>query len=85
MLSIYLEKQTPRLTSQDPNARPLAPETVETCYVAALCALYDDQAIAGLNAHPHPRGKGLKGLVERLKSTGRLKRGGCLRTVPLTA
>ena len=55
------------LTSQDPNARPLAPDTVDTCYVAALCALYDDQAIAGLNAHPHPRGKGLKALVERLK------------------
>jgi hypothetical protein len=35
--------------------------------VSALCALYDDQAIAGLNAHPHPRGKGLKALIERLK------------------
>ena len=58
---------TLRLTSQDPNARPLAPETVETYYVAALCALYDDQAIAGLNTHPHPRSEGLKALVERLK------------------
>jgi hypothetical protein len=35
--------------------------------VSTLCALYDDQAVAGLNAHPHPRGKGLKALVERLK------------------
>jgi hypothetical protein len=35
--------------------------------VSALCALYDDQAVAGLNTHPHPRGKGLKALVERLK------------------
>ena len=35
--------------------------------MSALCALYDDQAIAGLNAHPHPRGKGLKALIERLK------------------
>jgi hypothetical protein len=35
--------------------------------VSALCALYDDQAVAGRNTHPHPRGKGLKALVERLK------------------
>jgi hypothetical protein len=35
--------------------------------VSALCALYDDQAVAGLNTHPHPRGKGLKALVEQLK------------------
>jgi hypothetical protein len=35
--------------------------------VSALCALYDDQAVAGLNTHSHPRGKGLKALVERLK------------------
>ena len=54
-------------TPQDSNARPLAPDTVETCYVSALCALYDDQALADLNTHPHPRGKGLKALVERLK------------------
>jgi hypothetical protein len=54
-------------TPQDLNARPLAPDSVETSYVSALCALYDDQAVAGLNAHPHPRGKGLKTLVERLR------------------
>jgi hypothetical protein len=36
--------------------------------VSALCALYDDQAVAGLNAHPHPRGKGLKALVKGLKT-----------------
>ena len=47
--------------------RPLGPETVETCYVSALCALHDDQAVAGLNTHLHPRGKNLKALVERLK------------------
>jgi hypothetical protein len=35
--------------------------------VSALCALYDDQAVAGLNHHPHPRGKGLKALLERLR------------------
>ena len=35
--------------------------------MSALCALYDDQAVASLNANPHPRGKGLKALVERLK------------------
>jgi hypothetical protein len=35
--------------------------------VSALYALYDDQAVAGLNPHPHPRGKGLKALLERLK------------------
>jgi len=45
----------------------LAPDSVETSYVSALYALYDDQAVAGLNAHPHPRGKELKALVERLK------------------
>jgi len=46
---------------------PLAPDSVETNYVSALCALYDDQAVAGLNSHLHPRGKGLKALIERLK------------------
>jgi len=35
--------------------------------VSVLCAFYDDQAIAGLNHHPHPRGKSLKSLLERLK------------------
>jgi hypothetical protein len=35
--------------------------------VSAQCALYDDQAVAGLNANPHPRGKELKVLVKRLK------------------
>jgi hypothetical protein len=35
--------------------------------VLALCALYDDQAAAGLNPHPNPRGKGLKALLERLR------------------
>jgi hypothetical protein len=35
--------------------------------VSALCALYDDQAVAGLNPYPHSRGKGLKALLERLK------------------
>jgi hypothetical protein len=35
--------------------------------VSALCALYDDQVVAGLNPYPHPRGKGLKALIERLR------------------
>jgi hypothetical protein len=35
--------------------------------VSALYALYDDQAVAGLNTHPHLRGKKLKALVKRLK------------------
>ena len=35
--------------------------------MSALCALYNDQAVASLNTHPHPRSKGLKALVEQLK------------------
>jgi hypothetical protein len=35
--------------------------------VSALRALCDDQAVAGLNPHPHPRGKGLKALLKRLR------------------
>jgi hypothetical protein len=42
-------------------------ESIESGYVSALCALYDDQVVAGLNPHPHPRGKGLKALMERLR------------------
>jgi hypothetical protein len=47
--------------------RSLAPDSVESSYVSALCAPYDDQAVTGLNTHPHPRGKGLKALVVRIK------------------
>ena len=39
-------------------------DSIESGYVSALYALYDDQAIAGLNAHPHSHGKGLKALVK---------------------
>jgi hypothetical protein len=35
--------------------------------VSALCALYDEQAIASLNVHPGPRGKGSKVLIRWLK------------------
>jgi hypothetical protein len=35
--------------------------------MSALWALYDDQAVAGVNLHPHPRDKGLKALLERLR------------------
>jgi hypothetical protein len=35
--------------------------------VSALYAVYDDQAVAGLNAYPHLCGKGLKALMEQLK------------------
>ena len=43
------------------------PDSVETCYVSALYALYDEQAVASLNAQSHPCSKGLKTLIERLK------------------
>jgi hypothetical protein len=61
------------------------PDSVETCYVSALYALYDDQAVASLNAHPHPCSKGLKTLIERLKIDWAAERGGRLRTVLLIA
>jgi hypothetical protein len=32
-----------------------------------LCALYDDQRVAFSNPYPHPRGKALKALMERLQ------------------
>jgi len=35
--------------------------------VSALCALYDDQVVAGLNPRSHPRGKAMKALLERLR------------------
>jgi len=53
--------------------------------VSVLCALYDDQAVAGLNTHRHLRGKGLKALVERLKIDWAAERGGRLKTALSTA
>jgi hypothetical protein len=53
--------------STSPDGRPLAPDSVESGYVSALCALYDDQRVAECNPYPHPRGKALKALMERLQ------------------
>jgi len=47
--------------------RPFAPEIIETAYISVLCVLYDDQGVAGLNAYPYLRGKGLKALIKWLK------------------
>lgn len=48
-------------------ARSLAPDTVESAYVSSLICLYDDQKLAGLHNHPHPRGKAVKALMEWLR------------------
>ena len=41
-------------------------DSVESSYISALCAPYDDQRVAFGNPYPHPRGKVLKALTERL-------------------
>jgi hypothetical protein len=53
--------------STSPDGWPLAPDSVESGYVSALCALYDDQRVAECNPYPHPRGKALQALMERLQ------------------
>ena len=49
------------------DARPLVPNTVESAYVSALCALYQDQRMDGINALPNPRGHGVRALMTRLR------------------
>lgn len=53
--------------SHNPAARTLAPSTVESSYVSALIALYDDQKLANLHNNPHPRGKGVRALLQWLQ------------------
>ena len=48
-------------------------KTTLECYVSAIVELYEEQVVQGTNNHPHPRGPGIKALLqsrdlERLKN-----------------
>jgi hypothetical protein len=52
---------------QEGQGKPLAPSTIETAYVSALCSLWEDQCLEGKNAYPHPRGPLVGAFLEDLK------------------
>jgi hypothetical protein len=39
-------------------------KTTLECYVSAIVDLYEEQVAQGTNSHPHPRGPGIKALLQ---------------------
>ena len=57
----------PSVLSACQQGLPLAPDTVESCYVSALVSLWEDQCLEVGSPYPNPRGPSIKALLDDLR------------------